>query len=307
MRLRVRCLCRIPMSGARSDLQVTNREMSSADFDSVSIEEIAGRLIHFVKGYTDAVVAFSGGVDSSVVAAVCYHALGDRSVAVTGRGQAVAQSDLDDANLVAQQIGISHYIVETMEIQSANYVKNDARRCYYCKSTLYNTLATWAGEHGFQRIFSGTNLDDLGDYRPGLEAAKEHSVVAPLAELRITKEVVRKLAKYFGLSISEKPASPCLASRIAYGQSVTPERLRQIESAETYMHRAGYRDVRVRLHADGLVRIEIHIDDWHRVSDATHRETMLQYFSSLGFRYVTLDLGSRQSGSLNRMLPVITN
>ena len=295
------------MNGAKSDLQVTNREMSSAGLVSDSIEEIAGRLIHFVKGFPDAVVAFSGGVDSAVVAAICDQALGDKSVAVTGYGQAVAQSELDDAKRVAQQIGISHYIVETMEIQDANYVKNDARRCYYCKSTLYNTLATWAREHGFQRIFSGTNLDDLGDYRPGLEAAKEHSVVAPLAELRITKEIVRNLAKYFGLSISEKPASPCLASRIAYGQSVTPERLRQIESAETYMHREGYRDVRVRLHADGLVRIEIHIDDWHRVSDATHRETMLQYFSSLGFRYVTLDLGSRQSGSLNRMLPIITN
>lgn len=298
MHSRGQCLCRTPMSGAKSDLQVTNHEMSSAGLDSVSIEEIADRLIHFVKGFPDAVVAFSGGVDSAVVAAVCYQALGEKSVAVTGHGQAVAQSDLNDAKCVAQQIGISHHIVETMEIQDPDYVKNDARRCFYCKSTLYNTLATWAGEHGFQRIFSGTNLDDLGDYRPGLDAAKEHSVVAPLAELRITKEVVRKLAKHFGLSISEKPASPCLASRIAYGQSVTPERLRQIEAAETYMHSAGYRDVRVRLHADGLVRIEIHVDDWHRVSDATHRETMLQYFSSLGFRFVTLDLGSRQSLSL---------
>jgi uncharacterized protein len=295
------------MSGVRSDLQVTDQEMSSVDFDSVSIDEIAGRLINFVKGFPDAVVAFSGGVDSAVVAAICFRALGGRSVAVTGHGQAVAQTELDDAIRVAQQIGIPHYIVETMEIQEANYVKNDARRCYYCKSTLYNTLAAWSAEHGFQRIFSGTNLDDLGDYRPGLEAAKEHAVVAPLADLRVTKDVVRKLAKHFGLSISEKPASPCLASRIAYGQSVTPERLRQIESAETYMHRAGYRDVRVRLHADGLVRIEIHIDDWYRVSDTAHRETMLQYFSSLGFRYVTLDLGSRQSGSLNRMLPIITN
>jgi len=295
------------MSGVRSDLEVTDQEMSAVDFDSVPIEEIAGRLIYFVKGFPDAVVAFSGGVDSAVVAAICFCALGDRSVAVTGHGQAVAQAELDDAIRVAQQIGIPHYIVETLEIQEANYAKNDARRCYYCKSTLYNTLAAWAAEHGFQRIFSGTNLDDLGDYRPGLEAAKEHSVVAPLADLRITKDLVRKLAKHFGLSISDKPASPCLASRIAYGQSVTPERLRQIESAETYLHRAGYRDVRVRLHADGLVRIEIHIDDWHRVSDTTHRETMLQYFTSLGFRYVTLDLGSRQSGSLNRMLPVISN
>jgi uncharacterized protein len=182
------------------------------------VAELANALVRSIGQFSSVAVAFSGGVDSAVVAAAALKAKQGKAIAITGIGSAVASSELDSARSVAASIGIRHIELLTGEINDANYVRNDANRCYFCKSNLYQTLQTWANENGVERVLSGTNLDDLGDYRPGLQAAAEHFVVAPLADLKIDKQMVRRLARYFQLAIAEKPASPCLASRIAYGQ-----------------------------------------------------------------------------------------
>jgi uncharacterized protein len=272
---------------------------------NVEVELLARKLIDRIHLLESVAVAFSGGVDSGVVAAAAYRALGDRAVAITGVGNAVAQSELANARDVAKAIGIRHIELATHEIQDANYVRNDANRCYHCKTNLYSTLIRWTTENGYRSILSGANFDDLGDYRPGLQAASEHQVVNPLAELEINKTSVRRLANYFELSIADKPASPCLASRIAYGQSVTTERLERIERAEHFLRNLGFVDVRVRLHADDLARLEFSVDEILKACESSNRQAIIAHMKDLGFKFVTLDLGGRLSGSLNQMLPII--
>ncbi|MCY2979024.1 MAG: ATP-dependent sacrificial sulfur transferase LarE [Planctomycetota bacterium] len=269
------------------------------------VAELANDLVLSIARFRSVAVAFSGGVDSAVVAAAALKAIQGKAIAITGIGSAVASSELDSARSVAASIGIRHIELLTGEIDDANYVRNDAKRCYFCKSNLYQTLQTWANENGIERVLSGTNLDDLGDYRPGLQAAAEHFVVAPLAELKIDKQMVRRLARYFELAVADKPASPCLASRIAYGQSVTSERLRSIESAESFLTSLGFSDVRVRLHGDALARIELSLADLGRACETTVRNAINARMQELGFKFVTLDLMGRQSGSLNRTLPIL--
>jgi pyridinium-3,5-biscarboxylic acid mononucleotide sulfurtransferase len=257
-----------------------------------------------IRNYESCVVAFSGGVDSSVVAAAAHRTLGDRAVAVTGIGPAVSQTDIEMARSVALAIGIQHVLVETNEIQDPNYRLNDGRRCFFCKSNLYARLRQWADENGFANILSGTNFEDLGDYRPGLEAAANFKVHAPLADLKIDKVGVRELARLWKLPVADRPASPCLASRIAYGESVTQEKLSQLEKAERWLIEQGFFDVRVRLHTGALVRIEVAIADIEQLCEPNLRSQMTTYFKALGFQFVTLDLMGRQAGSLNRLLPI---
>ena len=276
--------------------------MSTSDEEVV---KLADSLVNQIAQYRSVVVAFSGGVDSAVVAAAAFTALNEKAIAVTGIGSAVATAELDSARSVAKSIGIRHIELGTSEIDDSNYVRNDAKRCYYCKTNLYRTLRLWANENAFDCVMSGTNFDDLVDYRPGLQAASEYSIEAPLASLKISKELVRKLANYFGLTIAEKPAAPCLASRIAYGQSVTEERLRSIEFAEAFLISIGFEDVRVRLHGDSLARIELNISDLERACQENVRHAISQRMQELGFKFTTLDLNGRQSGSLNRLLPIV--
>ncbi len=270
------------------------------------IHDLAVRLIREIAKVRSVVVAFSGGVDSAVVAAAAQRAIPGNAIAITGVGGAVAEWDLLSARRVAAAIGIPHQEISTQEILNQDYVRNDGRRCYYCKSTLYGSLRAWADANGFEALMSGTNQDDLGDYRPGLQAAAEFFVIAPLVNLGITKTQVRELAAYFHLDVANKPASPCLASRIAYGQSVTPERLCNIESAERFLGSLGFRDVRVRLHADDLVRLELSLQDLQLACVSPTRESISEHMQSLGFKFVTLDLKGRQTGSLNRVLPIVT-
>lgn len=248
------------------------------------------------------VVAFSGGVDSSVVAAAAQAAELDVAVAVTAQSPSVPRWQLDLAVAIAAEIGIDHHLLPTHEGDRTDYRSNDGRRCYYCKETLYQTLAEFCQRFEGASIVSGTNADDLGDYRPGIEAGNLAGVATPLARLGIGKTRVRALAKHFGLSNHDLPASPCLASRVAYGTTVTPERLARIERAEDWLRTKGLRELRVRLHEGELARVEVPKDQIGVLLALDAEGEMSREFKRLGFHFVTVDLDGFRSGNMNRVL-----
>jgi len=264
------------------------------------------RLLEVLRELGAVAVAFSGGIDSTVVAQAAFLALGDRAVAVTADSPSVARADIDDARRLAQQIGIRHEIVKTEEFSDPDYVRNDGTRCYFCKSELYARVETLLPRLGVSVICSGANLDDRGDYRPGLKAAAEHQVRHPLQEAGFTKADVRALARAWDLPTWDKPASPCLSSRLAPGVTVTPERTARVEAAEQYLRALGFRECRVRLHEGEQARIEVPLEGLANLADPAVREGLVRRFKELGFRFVTLDLEGFRSGSLNDLVGVDT-
>lgn len=244
-------------------------------------------------------VAFSGGVDSSLVLKLAVSELGrDNVLAVTGRGPAVAEDELDDALRIAGELGAEHLVIDTHEIDDPNYASNPTNRCYFCKTTLYETLAPLARARNINVIVNGTNADDLGDFRPGLTAASEHKVRSPLAEAGLTKAEVREISASLGLPTHDKPASPCLSSRIQYGDSITVEKLRMIEAAERAIKEMGIRECRVRMHGE-LARIEIAPSLFSLLVDPSTAARLDARLREIGFRFVTLDMRGFRSGSLN--------
>jgi uncharacterized protein len=262
------------------------------------------RLLDILRGMESVAVAMSGGIDSTVVAKAAHLALGDRAIAVTARSPSVPHAEIAEAQRLAEEIGIPHRLVETHEFASADYVRNDGTRCYYCKDELYGQIERLLPELGIVTICSGANLDDLGDYRPGLTAAAEHHVRHPLQEAGFTKADVRELARHWGLPTWDKPASPCLSSRLAPGVQVTSERTARIEAAEMYLRKLGLRELRVRLHEGELARIEVPLAALPRLAEPEVRAALAENLKRLGFRYVTLDLEGFRSGSLNELVSV---
>jgi uncharacterized protein len=246
------------------------------------------------------IVAYSGGVDSSYLAYVAHGVLGEGAVAITAVSPSLARRELDAANRLARERGWRHERVGTHEVARDDYARNEPDRCYWCKTELFDVLAPIAVTR-VATIVVGTNVDDLGDHRPGLRAADERHVRAPFVEVGLTKSEIRHLSMAAGLPTADKPASPCLSSRIAYGVRVTPQRLRRIDAAEDFLLSLGLRELRVRDHGE-LARIEVPSERLQVALD--HREEITARLTKLGWRYVTLDLQGFRSGSLNEVLQI---
>lgn len=270
---------------------------------SDEVETKRERLLELIAGYGSCAVAFSGGVDSAVVAMAAHLALGDSALAVTGTSAALAEGELEAATSLAEQIGIRHVVLSTEEFSDSNYVANNADRCYFCKSELYTRLGQLTDRLNVKVAVNGANADDLGDYRPGMRAADEHSVQSPLAECGISKSDVRALAAEWGLPVAEKPATPCLSSRVAFGVQVTPERLAMIDRAEQTLRSLGFRELRVRYHADDMARIEVPLDRLEELCDGEVRSVVTAEFTRLGFKFITLDLAGFRSGGFVKLIP----
>jgi pyridinium-3,5-biscarboxylic acid mononucleotide sulfurtransferase len=262
------------------------------------------QLLELLRSFESCVVALSAGVDSAVVAKAAFLALGERSLAVTGTSHSLASGELEAARALAQQIGMRHETIATGEFEQPAYLQNAPDRCYHCKTELYTQLEGLAEKFGMNVTVNGVNVDDLGDYRPGLQAASEHEVRSPLAECGINKSEVRQLAADWGLPVWDKPASPCLSSRVAYGEEVTPERLEKIDRAEQYLRELGLRTVRVRYHRGDLARIEVPAESLALLASESTRQALAARFRELGFKFVTLDLEGFRSGSLNDLVPL---
>ena len=269
-----------------------------------SLDHNRDALLAALRRLESCAVAFSGGVDSAVVAKAAAVALGERAVAVTGASASLASGEREQAEELARLIGIRHVVIETQELASEEYTRNAPDRCFHCKTELYSRLAELLPRLGVQTIVNGANADDLGDYRPGMQAAANHAIVSPLADCGLSKADVRELAAAWGLPVWDKPATPCLSSRIAYGAAVTPERLAMIDRAEQYLRGLGLREFRVRYHKGDLARIEVPLAELPRLVEAGQRQDLTAEFRRLGFRFVTLDLEGFRSGSLNQLVQI---
>jgi uncharacterized protein len=285
-------------------------EVPDDAFQLLKTKALAEKLVDFIGRFPNVVVAFSGGVDSSVVCQGAKLAASTQTVAITANSPSVASGEVDRCAALAERMGCDHVVIDTAEGRNPNYIKNSGDRCFWCKSELYHQIEHWiASQHQFCKasnsrqtytILNGTNLDDLGDYRPGLRSAENHGVISPLVECGIDKKMVRSIAKFWKLPVWNKPAGPCLASRIAPGEEVTPQKLSMIDRAESCLHELGFTIVRVRLHRGNIARIEVPVD---RLSAVIERHQWIdQRLRDIGFAMVSLDLTGFQTGSLNTLI-----
>jgi len=247
------------------------------------------------------IVAYSGGVDSAFLAYAAHHAMGERMLAVTALSASYSARDREEAEKCVTRFQFPHEFIETDELANPSYRANNADRCYFCKDELFAKLDEMAGRRGFAAVAYGINKDDLGDWRPGQQAAREHKVLTPLLDAGLTKADIRELSRQVELPVWDRPASACLSSRIAYGIEVTPERLAVVEKGEGALRDLGFRQFRVRYHAE-LARIEIASEEMPRALDPAMARKFVEIFKPLGFKFVTLDLEGFRSGSMNSVL-----
>lgn len=248
------------------------------------------------------IVAFSGGVDSALLAAVSEKVLGERALAVTAHSPSLAPAELEGAKRTASEAGLRHRVVRTREVERDDYRANDPNRCYFCKDELYTVLCRVAEDEGYRFVANGANVDDLGDFRPGLNAAKRHGVRSPLVEAGLGKADVRELSREMGLATWDKPAQACLSSRIPYGTPVSVEALDRIAQAESFVRGLGVSQVRVRHHG-AVARIEVEPGDIPMLTSGDTARRVSDHLRSLGYSYVTVDLDGFRSGSMNEVLP----
>ncbi|KHE93260.1 MAG: ATP-dependent sacrificial sulfur transferase LarE [Candidatus Scalindua rubra] len=267
----------------------------------MNAEDRLSKLKAIVSELESVVVAFSGGVDSTLVAKVCYDTLKDKSMAVTARSETYPDFEFKEAQKLAREIGIKHLVIDTSELAIEGFANNPPERCYFCKTELFGKLKDIAKEQGFLNVADGANLDDTQEFRPGLQASKELNVRSPLKEAGLAKKGVREVSKMLNLPNWNKPAYACLSSRFPYGQSITEEKLSMVSDAEKYLRDLGMIQFRVR-HHETIARIEVLPEDIHILTSSPAREELAAKFKEIGFTYVTLDLEGYRSGSMNEIL-----
>jgi uncharacterized protein len=264
---------------------------------AITVRDKLHRMQALLKAMNSVVVAFSGGIDSTLVLKVAHDALGDQAIGVTAVSPTFPDIELDVSRRLATEIGVRHIMLPTDQLQIEDFVRNDANRCYHCKTDLYELLGRLQQDLQLGAIVDGTNVDDLGDHRPGLVAARERGIRSPLLEAGLTKADVRTLAKDFGLSNWDKPAAACLSSRIPRGTVITREKLSRVERAEATLFREGFRQFRVRDHGD-IARLELDEDGLAVLQQTDRRRAIVQQLKDMGFRFVTVDLEGYQRGSV---------
>lgn len=265
------------------------------------LKEKQEHLFLHLGGLGRVIVAYSGGADSAYLAWAARQVLGANALAMTADSASLPESHKRDAEAFVRQFGIAHEYVETHEFDNPDYLRNDANRCFHCKDELFTVLEQVGRERGYQHIIYGVNADDLGDYRPGQNAARQHRVDAPLADAGLTKAEIRELSRQAGLPTWDRPASACLSSRIPYGTAVTPQNVKTVESGEEALKALGFRQFRVRFHGE-IARIEIAPDELAKALTLEMARRFTAIFKGLGFQYVTLDLEGYRQGSLNEVL-----